>query len=102
MKLVVDKQQFKYNPVQFLRRAGYSYQESRTGQASFVRRLSSLPYPRFHLYVQEDEDKIIFNLHLDQKQPSYAGAHSHNAEYEGELVEAEINRLRQMITNSQI
>jgi len=41
----------------------------------------------------------MFNLHLDQKQPSYAGAHAHNAEYEGEIVEREIERLKQLTKN---
>ncbi|PIP19098.1 hypothetical protein COY23_00130 [bacterium (Candidatus Torokbacteria) CG_4_10_14_0_2_um_filter_35_8] len=52
------------------------------------------------MYVNYSGDKIIFNLHLDQKKPSYVGAHKHNAEYEGEIVEAEIKRLKSLLEES--
>ncbi len=98
MKLIVNKNQLNVAPEQFLRRAGYSYiRDRRSGQNSFVRRLGSRHYPRLHMYVKESDDSIIFNLHLDQKQASYAGAHAHSAEYEGEVVEAEIERLKGII-----
>ena len=98
MKLVVNKNQLDMAPEQWLRRAGYGYiRDRRSGQDSFVRRLGRDFYPRLHMYAEKQGDKIIFNLHLDQKQASYAGAHKHNAEYEGEVVEAEINRLKQLI-----
>ncbi len=88
------------NPEQFLRRAGYAYiRDRRSGQDSFVRRLGSGFYPRLHIYAEEQGEKAIFNLHLDQKQPSYGGSHMHNAEYDGEVVEGEIERLKQFIDN---
>jgi hypothetical protein len=41
------------------------------------------------------DDRIVFNLHLDQKQVSYKGAaHMHNAEYDSEAVADEIERLK--------
>ena len=89
-------------PEQWLRRAGYAYiRDRRSGQDSFSRRLGGGFYPRFHIYFSQDSDKIIFNLHLDQKQASYAGAHKHNAEYGGELVGAEITRLKDLSGNGQ-
>ncbi len=98
MKIIVEKSRLSLNPAQFLRLAGYAYiTDRRSGQDSYVRRLGAGFYPRFHLYAEEDGDKIIFNLHLDQKRPSYAGAHAHNAEYEGEVVETEIQRMRQLL-----
>jgi len=39
------------------------------------------------------------NLHLDQKQPSYAGAPAHNAEYDGDLVAAEMARIKSFTQN---
>ncbi len=98
MKLIVNKNQLNVAPEQFLRKAGYGYIRDRhSGQDSFVRRLSSGHYPRLHMYIKESDNAIIFNLHLDQKQASYAGAHAHSAEYEGEVVEGEIRRLRELI-----
>ncbi|MEA3463529.1 MAG: hypothetical protein U9R14_00370 [Patescibacteria group bacterium] len=99
MKLIIDKNQINMAPEQFLRKAGYGHIRDRhTGNDSFARRLGSGFYPRLHMYVQEDEGKAIFNLHLDQKQASYAGSHAHNAEYGGEVVEGEINRLKKLIS----
>jgi hypothetical protein len=91
----------KVNFSVFLRRAGYAeihdYQSNKT---SYVRRLNRDYYPRFHLYIGEDNDqRTFFNLHLDQKKPSYAGSAAHNAEYEGTLVETEGRRIDGLVKN---
>ncbi len=89
------------NAEQFLRRAGYGYiRDRRSGQESFVRRLGGGFYPRLHMYFENRGEQVIFNLHIDQKQPSYEGASAHNAEYEGEIVEAEIERLKVLTTHN--
>jgi len=84
-----------------MRRAGYAeFNDPNTGQTSYVRRLQRDFYPRFHVYVETDRDnRKSINLHLDQKKPSYAGAHAHNAEYEGGQVAAEGNRLAGLLKN---
>jgi hypothetical protein len=95
MKLILDNNQFSQTPETFLRQAGYVFLEDRkTGNESFVRPLNRGYYPRFHLYLDQSPGKLIFNLHLDQKQASYAGAHMHNGEYDGDLVQSEIDRLK--------
>lgn len=97
MKLIIKKNQINLNPEQFLRSAGYAYLQNRhNGDDSFVRRLGANFYPRLHVYYKFEGDNIIFNVHLDQKQASYAGSHMHSGEYDGEVVEAEIERLRQL------
>lgn len=97
MKLIINKNQISLNPEQFLRSAGYAYFQNRhNGDDSFVRRLGANFYPRLHVYYKYEGDNIIFNIHLDQKQASYAGSHMHSGEYDGEVVEAEIERLRQL------
>ncbi|MBI4812283.1 hypothetical protein HY798_02430 [Candidatus Falkowbacteria bacterium] len=101
MKLILNKNQFGMNAEQFLRRAGYGYiRDRRSGQESFVRRLGGGFYPRLHMYFENRGEQVIFNLHIDQKQPSYEGASAHNAEYEGEIVEAEIERLKVLTTHN--
>jgi len=98
MKLIVDKNQLNMNPEQFLRRAGYGYiRDCASGRDSFARRLGSGFYPRFHIYAEERGEKVIFNLHLDQKRPSYKGARMHNAEYDSEMVIEEIDRLKRLL-----
>lgn len=95
MKLILDKNTLNQAPEQLLRQAGYAYLIDRnTGQESYVRRLNRGFYPRFHLYLEEQAGQAVLNLHLDQKQASYAGAQAHNAEYDGELVEQEMARIK--------
>jgi hypothetical protein len=95
MKLIAKKNQLAMNPSQMLRRAGYAFLvDRRTGQESYAMHLGSGRYPRLHMYVSEQGDEVSFNLHLDQKQTSYAGSSRHNAEYDGEVVAGEIERLR--------
>lgn len=92
---MLDKNVLDQQPESLLRQAGYAYLMDRyTGQESYVRRLGRGFYPRFHLYLEENAGQVIFNLHLDQKQASYQGAHAHNAEYDGETVEAEMERIK--------
>jgi hypothetical protein len=98
MKLNVLRSSMPSNHLVFLRRAGYAYIESRrTGQGSFVRRLTGNDYPRLHMYVEEEGDNLSFNLHLDQKQASYAGSHAHSGEYNSSIVEGEIMRLKSLL-----
>lgn len=95
MKLTVSKNQLAgLAPEQWLRRAGYAMIRGRGGELSFVRRLSNGFYPRFHLYFTATDQVVNFNLHLDQKQASYEGITRHSGEYDGELVEREMLRLK--------
>lgn len=101
MKLIVNKANISEHPEHFLRRAGYAFiRDSRRGEESYVRRLGSYFYPRLHMYVEESGDKIIFNLHLDQKQASYEGSRMHNGEHDGNVVQSEIDRLKNLITHN--
>jgi len=83
------------NPLEALRKAGYSpFRDPKSGEFSFVCRLGPDFYPRFHLYLKEDDRFTTFSLHLDQKHVSYAGSHMHNGEYDGERVEQEMARIQ--------
>lgn len=98
MKIIINKANLPEHPEHFLRRAGYAFhRDDRMNKESFVRRLGNHFYPRLHMYVEYQGDKIIFDLHLDQKQASYQGARMHNAEHGGEVVESEIRRLKSLI-----
>ncbi len=101
MKIILREQEFNETPERLLQRAGYNYQRARSGQESMVRRVGRGNFPRFHAYINREGDKVIINLHLDQKQPSYGVASAHSGEYEGEVVEKEIERLKSYITHNQ-
>lgn len=80
------------------------------GEFSVIRKVGRNDYPRFHLYIREEEvprhsdssgqmkgKNLIFYLHLDQKKPSYKGAKGHSGEYEGDLVEGEAERIKSLL-----
>ena len=92
---------FSESQMVFMRRAGYAaFTDPNTGITSYVKRFSGDYYPRFHVYIERNKDnRYSINLHLDQKKPSYAGAHSHSADYEGGVVDVEARRLQGLIKN---
>ena len=93
MKVLYDKS-VMHSPLAVLRKAGYSpFMDPQSGEHSFVLRLTSEFYPRFHLYVDEKGGEVTFNLHLDQKKPSYGANHMHGGEYEGSTIEKEMRRI---------
>jgi hypothetical protein len=83
------------DPVRFIRRAGYGLTRSR--ETSFVKHFDRNPFPRFHLYLDDEGENWSFNLHLDQRAPVYKGVSAHSGEYEGEVVEREVERIKEFL-----
>ena len=81
------------NTINLMRKIGYLFQR----ENQFIKPLERSGYPRFHLYIKENKQEIILNLHLDQKRPVYKTAHDHSAEYEGKVVETEAERIKQIL-----
>jgi len=75
-----------------LRKIGYFSQNE-----AFVRPLEKSGYPRFHIYIEQKNNDLIFNLHLDQKKPSYKGAKRHSGEYDSPIVKQEAERIKQSL-----
>jgi hypothetical protein len=101
MKLTIKQPELDRTPGLWLKQAGYHYNSGERGRGeNYVKRLGSGDFPRLHIYIKENKEKIVINLHLDQKKPSYKGACAHNAEYEGEIVEAEIKRLKEILNSN--
>ena len=102
--MTIRIQNFKQSPVDFMRSCGYAFDREvgpvkpnghgASAEASCMRRLTGHDYPRYHAYVKKDGTALIVNLHIDQGKPSYGSNHAHNGEYEGELVEREVERIR--------
>lgn len=96
MKIIFN-QRFNQHADFLVRRCGYGQiKDSKTGQISYVRRLRTDFYPRFHLYIYS-EDPLILNLHLDQKKASYEGFTAHSGDYDSELVKHEVQRIYNQI-----
>ena len=83
------------------RRIGYIPTRQEDGEHSLVRKIEGEDYPRFHIYIEEDKDhnEFVFNLHLDQKLPSYTGTNAHSGEYKGEVIETEAERIKRVLSN---
>jgi len=93
------KDEFKENTYNLMRRAGYiCLAENReTGEINYIRSLAPNGYPRFHIYLKKENKTLVFNLHLDQKRPIYKGTPAHSADYDGEVLEKEKQRIKQFI-----
>jgi len=88
----------KSNPRDIMRRVGYGeIVDRKHNTISYAQRLSSERYPRFHVYVDEIENGIRINIHIDQKAASYEGQKAHSGEYEGPKLVEELKRIQSEI-----
>ena len=99
MKIKIENKSNK-NIGDLMRGAGYKLIGSDGNQLNFVHRIASLNYPRFHVYMKEIGEEWEINLHLDQKKPVYKGVTAHSGEYEGGLVEQEVERIKGFFQNA--
>ena len=99
---IVFKGRLKDSPRNLLKKGGYhEAYNNKTRETSFERRVGKLSYPQFHIFVnKETRGKLVLNLHLDAKKPSYPGFHAHSAEYEGEVVKNEAERIKRIFEGS--
>jgi len=72
-------------------------QDEKTGQLRFYRSIRGGRYPRFHIYCSLNDSTATLNFHLDQKQPSYSKSSAHSGEYDGTLLEAEAERIKDLL-----
>lgn len=82
-----------------MRACGYAeFFNRRTGDISYVRPLSRVRYPQFHVYINGDpQTGMVVNLHMDAKQPTYESGHAHAGEYDSPVVAQEAARIRSII-----
>jgi len=77
------------------RKIGYRPMGVEGDEYNLARPLERSGFPRFHIYAKKNErGDFVFNLHLDQKASSYHGSAAHSGEYDGDLVEREAERIR--------
>lgn len=94
MQIKFTKDQIS-DPEKTILRCGYGkITDRRLGKTSFAKRFHRDFYPRFHVYIKDAENQVIFDLHLDQKRPIYEGVTAHSGEYDGEVVEREAARIK--------
>lgn len=90
---------FHVNLKRFLQQNGYStHLHLKTDRLSFIKRITTDDYPRFHIYIEKDlSGKNYFTLHVDQKKPSYNSGHAHMGEYSSEIVMQEARNIQKAI-----
>ena len=99
MKIHLEKKSPENTPT-LLKKCGYHYTGVFRGEMGFARRAGTGRYPQFHIYINEDTpEKLVLNLHLDAKKPSYAGSKMHSGEYDTEIVKKEAERVREIISS---
>jgi hypothetical protein len=96
MKFIIKKISLENTP-ELMRKARYRYMGQSGEQMSFVRAVGQNPYPRFHVYLNEDKTKreVYVTLHLDQKKMSYKGSTAHSGDYDGDLMTQEAKRIKE-------
>ena len=93
MKIEIKK--IAENPVNALRRLGYTFQRRENDEMSFVRPFSASGYPRFHMYVKMNGSDMTINIHLDAKKETYGENTRHHGEYENEgALKEEVRRIK--------
>ncbi|MEA3453009.1 MAG: hypothetical protein U9Q96_01575 [Patescibacteria group bacterium] len=95
MKFIINNSD--ENLLSLVRKIGYRVNPSDRGGFNCIKSIGNMGYPRFHIFISEDKDKFIFNLHLDQKKPSYSGSSAHAGEYDGEIIEREVERIKKVL-----
>ncbi|MBU4466475.1 hypothetical protein L6250_02570 [Candidatus Parcubacteria bacterium] len=88
----------KENIANLARILGYRLLKGTNDEFNLVRPLGR-DYPRFHVYLKEDNGFLDFNLHLDQKRPSYSKQTMHSGEYDGELILGEQQRIQKILSS---
>lgn len=100
MKLTIPN--FTQNPTVFMRACGYAFEKQAGDEQAFVRRIAGYDYPKFHAYIRIEKitnnKSLIVHLHIDQKKPSYGNHTAHSGDYDGELISAEIQRIKTLAT----
>ncbi len=90
---------FSDNNLEVLRKCGYHpHRSSRSNTLSFQRRLTGLTYPHFHIFLKRKNQQLIFDLHLDQKKPSYKRVKAHSGESDSPLIQNEIQRIKAILS----
>lgn len=94
----IEAKNLEGNPVNNLRRLGYSFQRQDGDEMSFIRPMATAGYPRFHMYVKMTGVDMLINIHLDMKKETYGENTRHHGEYgdEGALKE-EVRRLKVLL-----
>lgn len=100
MKIIINKK-FCETPSRLFRQCNYfENYDHRTGKISYIRKLYHTFYPRFHAYVMEQSDqRLVIDFHFDAKKETYQaqGVRAHSGEYSSDIVQAEAERIFQII-----
>ncbi len=88
----------RQNEKYIMRKCGYMpWRDPRSGETSYIRRLGTGYYPRFHIKAKRMGSQIIFDLHLDSRRPMHKiGIRTYEDE-ESRIVSSEADRIKAYI-----
>jgi hypothetical protein len=93
----------RISPLNLAREIGYTSNiYSQTTELNFVRIITKNNYPRFHIYIKKNEQDYLINLHIDQKKQSYKKNSIHTSEYNGKVIENEMQRIKSILSKDDI
>ncbi len=96
MKLIL-KGPFEENVYSLMRKIGYHFVGKNREEYNFIKPIGGDAFPRFDIYLKIEDQNLVINLHLDQKRPIYKSTTAHSGEYDGELIEKELERIKQIL-----
>lgn len=73
--------------------AGYDYHCVSGEKACYHRRIWEARFPRFHAYVTRQENTLIIELHIDQRNPGGRSNHDKAWAYKGGRIEQEMEHI---------
>lgn len=80
-----------------MRKIGYHFVSQNKENYNFIKPVGGDAFPRFDIYLRIEDGNLAISLHLDQKRPIYKGTPAHQGEYEGDLVDKEIKRIKELL-----
>lgn len=97
---IVHSKPLKNNSYTILREAGYiPIFDRQSGKESYVLKIRGDRYPRFHLYIQEENASgIKWHVHIDQKEHGWSDSR-HDTKYDTAEVQDEADRLRRWLNH---
>jgi hypothetical protein len=96
MKIIIKRPSNK-NTRGLMKDLGYYFHKKDIDTEELMFSRPARGYPRFHIYLKEKEDDLFINLHLDQKKPIYQNSTAHQADYQGEIIESEAERIKNSV-----
>ncbi len=80
-----------------MKKLGYSYHCSNEKYPCYHRRLTPMPFPRFHAMAYEKDSGIMIEFHFDQDNLHGSSNHDKEWAYTGGRLDSEVRRMNKIL-----